>query len=1021
MVTADDMGPRGSWLDRPLIPSLRVRGWTAIYVALIIFVVLTRLWGLADRSYCHDESIHAWESWKLYTGQGYIHSPVYHGPLLYHVTAGVFALFGDSDYTGRLATALAGIAIVILPLSLRRWLGTKGLVAVTLLMAVSPVLMHRSRYIRHDQLAIVANMVLFAVSLYYLEQPKPKYLYITAAALILGLAGKETSFISTAILGVFLAGLLAWQWLQARDWTLEGLRGLPSFDLVVLVGTLILPFASPFPIQLLGGDPLDYSANGLLFSLGITLVMFGIGAGIGIWWNARRWVVCAGIFWGIFLPLYTSMFTNGAGVATGVVGQLGYWLSQQSVARGEQPWHYYIVLTLVYEFLPLALAPVGLASYALGRLRRAQEPEEPQELEEPQESAPSRAPFLPFVIVWAVLVFVLYSWAGEKMPWLMMHIAVPMHLLAGWGLAHLLDADWRAIRERGGLWLLLLVPLLLYMLLRLAKLRPYGGMTAEALNQSVMWLGALVVGLLVLWGIVWLARRLGSRNAWRMIALAMASILLALTLRTAWRLTFTNGDSASELLVYAQGAPDAGIVARELQDLSLRLTGGLHLKVAYDNEVSWPFVWYLRNYDNAIYFGEAPGGPLDAQVVLVGLENEAAVRPFLGDDYVRREHRLIWWPYQDWYIGMLDISFWKALAEPEAQRALWDVLFYRKYDRPLTQWPYVAKFAMYVRRDVAQWLWQGGPDALVTGATAAGAAYVDKWTPQTALAAWGSAGAALGQFQGPKGVAVDQDGRVYVADSQNHRIQVLDAQGQPVVQWGSQGSGPGQFQEPWGVAISPAGEVYVADTWNHRIQVFSRDGVYLSSRGMFGEAGADLWQADTFYGPRDLAFDQDGNLYVADTGNKRVLKYDATGQLVAVAGGFGQGPGLLNEPVGLAVGPDGAVYVADTWNRRIQVFDAQLQYLREWSVRAWDGVSVVNKPYLAVDGQGRVWATDPEGYRVLGFDAQGALQVVFGQYGADLGAMNLPTGIAVDPQGRLVVSDSENQRVLLFEAPAPVE
>ena len=90
-------------------------------------------------------------------------------------------------------------------------------------------------------------------------------------------------------------------------------------------------------------------------------------------------------------------------------------------------------------------------------------------------------------------------------------------------------------------------------------------------------------------------------------------------------------------LVYAQGAPDAGIVAREIDDMSRRLTGGLHLKIAYDNETSWPFVWYLRNYDNAVYFGEAPSGPLDADVVLVGTANEAATTPFIGDGYVRRE------------------------------------------------------------------------------------------------------------------------------------------------------------------------------------------------------------------------------------------------------------------------------------------------------------------------------------------------------------------------------------------------
>ena len=89
-----------SWLDRPLIPGLRIDRWTAVYIGLMAVVAFTRLWDLGARSYSHDESIHAWEAWKLLTGRGYTHSPVYHGPFLYHITALFFALFGDSDVTG---------------------------------------------------------------------------------------------------------------------------------------------------------------------------------------------------------------------------------------------------------------------------------------------------------------------------------------------------------------------------------------------------------------------------------------------------------------------------------------------------------------------------------------------------------------------------------------------------------------------------------------------------------------------------------------------------------------------------------------------------------------------------------------------------------------------------------------------------------------------------------------------------------------------------------------------------------
>jgi predicted membrane-bound mannosyltransferase len=133
-------------------------------------------------------------------------------------------------------------------------------------------------------------------------------------------------------------------------------------------------------------------------------------------------------------------------------------------------------------------------------------------------------------------------------------------------------------------------------------------------------------------------QRLRRDDAWRMVALGPIIVLAALTLRVAWMATFTNAAMATEFLVYAQGAPDTAIVTRELEDLSKRLTGGLHMTVAYDDDSSWPFVWYLRNFDNAQFYGKQPSGPFDADVVIVGPANEAAVQPFLGNRYSERKY-----------------------------------------------------------------------------------------------------------------------------------------------------------------------------------------------------------------------------------------------------------------------------------------------------------------------------------------------------------------------------------------------
>ncbi|MBN1400291.1 MAG: TIGR03663 family protein, partial [Anaerolineae bacterium] len=612
---------KASLLDRPVFSGFKLTWWTVIYVLLIALVVFTRLWDLSSRAYSHDESIHAWESWKLVTGQGYQHSPVYHGPFLYHFTALIFALFGHNDYSARLGAASFAILLVILPILLRKELGKKGVLITTLLMAISPVMMHRGRFIRHDIFALVPNMILLIAMLRYLERREAKHLYWIAAAMSLSLCGKETTFITFFIFGTFLFIWFAMQWLRDRS---RALRDFAVLDVMVVIATLILPTATAFPVKLLGGDPVDYSQNGIIFSGAVFLVLLAISVVIGALWNWRRWIICAAIFYGIFIPLFTTMFTNGQGFATGMVGQLGYWLSQQEVKRGGQPWYYYLVLMPMYEFLPLLMG-LGGTIYYLVRGREHREEAEPGTA--PQASS---FPFIALLIYWFCLAFAMYSWAGEKMPWLTQHLALPLHLLAGWTGARLLEADWREIRERGGLWLLLLMPLFIYTLARMLGHSPFSGTGTEELNRSMAWIAALVVAVVLAVAISRIAGRLRGKEVWRLFALSLLVILLALTVRFAWMASFINADLVTEFLVYAQGAPDVAFVTREIETLSRRLTGGLHLKVAYDDDSSWPFVWYLRNFDNAQFYGKKPAGPFDAEVVIVGSANESAVKPFLG-------------------------------------------------------------------------------------------------------------------------------------------------------------------------------------------------------------------------------------------------------------------------------------------------------------------------------------------------------------------------------------------------------
>jgi len=120
--------------------------------------------------------------------------------------------------------------------------------------------------------------------------------------------------------------------------------------------------------------------------------------------------------------------------------------------------------------------------------------------------------------------------------------------------------------------------------------------------------------------------------------------------------------------------------------------------------------------------------------------------------------------------------------------------------------------------------------------------------PPAYITQWGSQGSGDGQFSYPSGIATDAAGNVYVADSDNHRIQKFTGAGVYLTQWGSQGSGGGQFRGPTGVATDVAGDVYVADLQNHRIQKFSGAGAYLTQYNYTLSAGASTTQEESYTG-----------------------------------------------------------------------------------------------------------------------------------------------------------------------------
>src|SRR5688572_7217421 len=132
---------------------------------------------------------------------------------------------------------------------------------------------------------------------------------------------------------------------------------------MILFGTFVLPMATAFPIEWLKSSlnvtlPTDSASVVALDTRSMTVVgifvavFFLISVLVGMLWN-RDWWKYAAIFWGIYIILFTTFFTNAAGFFTGIVGSLGYWLVQQGVERGSQPEYYYLLVQIpMYEYLP---------------------------------------------------------------------------------------------------------------------------------------------------------------------------------------------------------------------------------------------------------------------------------------------------------------------------------------------------------------------------------------------------------------------------------------------------------------------------------------------------------------------------------------------------------------------------------------------------------------------------------------------------------------------------------------------
>ena len=1054
-------------LERLFTARIALNWEVAFYVAIFAAAFALRFWDLGARALHHDESIHAQWSWSLIQGN-YHHSPVFHGPFYYHVQGLVFLIFGANDYTARVSAAIFGMGIIALPLLLRRRLGAVGAMATVAFLAFSPTVVYYSRFFREDIYLAFFTLLAVAAIWRYLEDHRDRWLILFAVAFTGAVTTKEGAFLTIAVflvyLDVFLASDLArrslsaremhepWRkllltlgfapfaWIAAAFWPLIGpIRkrmdwgdDLPgSGDVLILLGTLTLPLLTPLsrvyllePLGLVDKDRLNWdkslqsniAGRDAIALVGLFAVSLSASAFVGLQWKPRTWAMAFGLSALIYLTLMTSFWTNLDGLVSGPWGSLDYWQGQQNEHRGDQPWFYYYMVMPMYEFLPLVLCVGGLWWSTI------------------RGNAFSR-----FLVVWLFGLWLMLSWGSEKMPWNNTHLAVPACVLAGWTVQRAWAAwDPRPHLGRVAMLVASVAAVSLGALVTIAFM-PTGG--AYTILRLIVFAGSAGI-------IAYSVLPFGRRALPTVLVATVVGAFSLFSLNTMVNAVYERGDVPKDLLIYTQSSPYLGDIARDIDQLAAATGKGYQLPIAVDSSdsFSWPWAWYLRDYKAVSYVDFTNGAPTgDFAVILANSTNLGKVNDQLAQQGSTRYASPIKYPHRWWF----DETYKNAMSTTKDKSGFAEPCVTKSGDcgpfKPKT-WQTIAD-GIFDRGWLSTWFyfWRDhDPDSL-TGATgdrscnSCGSVDAYAFFPsdydrangivsakpieapkpgvdKAGRPTFGGVGTQPGQFFAPVDVESDADGNLYVIDSATKRLQKFDGAGNFLASTDIRlnPKDAGEAAQPWGLGISSNGTIAVADTFGWRVRLFDKD---LKPTGVtFGtppEANKEPGPF-TLFGPRDIAFDAQGNLWVTDTGDGRIQIYTPQGAFVRTVGSKGSGPGQFDEQVGIAIGSDGTVFVADMYNRRVQMLNPDGTYKGEFAVAGWGGNEVTDKPYLRPLRDGRVAVSLPGKNQVAVYDLKGTQVAVIA---APEDPLNRPYGIVETADGKLWIAEGGSGRLRLFAVP----
>lgn len=644
----------------------QIIAWSPFWGVILLGVIL-RFWDLGAKPLHHDESLHAYyalhllynlQNWGWCVGLNhpppgygcYQYDPLLHGPFQFHAIALVYQISqwlgapdnGVNTTTVRIVAALLGSALVAVPYFLRDYLGKVGAWLACFLLAVAPTLVYFSRFARESIYMAFFTLLLVVAVARYVRERNIGWLVLAAAAFALSYATSEATFLTIAVFGSFLGALIAWEigskFRLALPIAPSGeARLLPrTYGFVaVLIYFIIVGIAAKFFFAWLNtlsafinshqalSDQRLFALEsvtvrvlpwlGILLGLVVfsilALEVYGIVQPEGRHGLARlvdrrqpvldtiltmpwtHWFFALMVGVAIFLVLFSVIFTNLAGgIGDGIWKGLYYWLEQQHVARGGQPWYYYLLVIPLYEQVGVVFAIVGIIRSLI---------------------RPSR--FRLFLVYWFLGDFFIYSWAGEKMPWLTIFMTMPMMLLAAIGLEPSVMSCYGFIKER------------------FFATRAQGASDTLADDQLVPALPA--------------RPRVGAGQfALGVFGIVMALLLLLPTLHNMYEVSYVEpADGPHEMLIYVQTTTDINRLMAQVDAVDRKDFGGHHqMHIAVTAGGVWPLAWYLRDYPNVCfnYPTACPNEVNNAPVVITGGDdNVPDSKVYLGHEYKMRS----WW------------------------------------------------------------------------------------------------------------------------------------------------------------------------------------------------------------------------------------------------------------------------------------------------------------------------------------------------------------------------------------------